>query len=84
MLPVGDAELHVAVLAEVALQPDRFLGDLVQDPEHELLRGHRRREDADTLLVSDARVSPCSDEGITETCVPSNVGQKQCWGRKNV
>ena len=34
VLPVRDAKLHAAVLAEVALQPHRFLRDLVQNSEH--------------------------------------------------
>ena len=74
MLPVGDIELHVAALAEVTLQPRGFTADLVQNAKHELLGGHWSREYADIVSVGYAGVSSCLDEGITQTCVTSNVG----------
>lgn len=66
VLAMGDVELHVAVVAEVSLQPRRFCVDLVQDSEEELLGGHRGVEDAQALLVGDTWVCPSLDEGITE------------------
>ena len=77
MFPVRDTELHVAVLAEVTLQPGGLSVDLVQDAEHELFGRDWGREDADTLFVGDARMSTSSDESITETSVASNVGQQE-------
>ena len=74
VLPVGDVELHVAVLAGVAFQPCGFTADLAQNAKHQLLCGHGSIEDADALLVGYARVSPCPDESIAQTSVASNVG----------
>ena len=70
MFPVRDAEFHVAVLTEVPLQPCGLTSDLVQNTEHELFGGHWSREYADILLVGNAGVSPCLDEGITQSSVP--------------
>ena len=61
VLPVRDAELHVAALAEVPLQPNGLPRYLVENPEHQLFGCHWRREDADVLLVGVSGVSPCSD-----------------------
>ena len=80
VLAVGDVELHVAVEAEVSIQPHGLHADLVQDSEQHLLGGHGSVEDAQALLVGHARVGPCLDEGVTEHGAASNVGQQQSCG----
>ena len=76
---VGNVELHVAVLAEVPLQPVGFRVDLIQNPEHQLLRGHREVENADPLLVGHSRVGPRLDQSVTEGSATTKVGQKEGW-----
>lgn len=61
VLSVGDGELLVAVLAEVSLQPVWLHSDLLQDSKQQLLGCHGSIEDADTLAIGAAGVSPCLD-----------------------
>lgn len=77
VFPVGDVEFHVAVLAEVSLQPRRLVANLVQDTKHQLFSGHGSREYADTLLVGYTRVSSGLDQCITQSGVTSNVCQQK-------
>ncbi len=53
-----DVELEVAVLTEVSLQPLWFRGDLLQYSEQQLLSGHWRVEDAQSLFVRDTGMCP--------------------------
>ena len=59
VLAVGNGELEVAVLTEVPLQPVWLCPNLVKDSKEHLFGCHGSIEDADTLAIGAAGVSPC-------------------------